>query len=416
MLPMCAIKMDTKIALIFITLFPNGCLASDIKKAAILFVPATVGGIILVVSLSFLLYGCFCWRKGSKASNQTMLLGDAPDLPPENDETVVDADYELTLPPHFVSKSDSSSSSSDDDGLYADVDGPSEKKKSRWGRGSKKKKNIGNFQDSSTDENPLPISPRKPSSQRPNSELIPISEAKGYINKATIVRVMAMENAAALRPEPTFVNKPESWTAVDCQDWLTHHGFKDFRETFYTNGFEGVHLVNLTVESFAGVKLHDVGRIRELVAAIAILKRDGGWMRPPDASEIAIAGSAALPDTDEIEGARIVYTMGLKNMDRKEATRLLEEDGGEVGTYLLRKKDTGMTVISVVVGLNDIKHYEIKQENGKYVSRAGAEFATAMEFVTYFKTNLDSSTGGIPVRLTHSIRHYDNSLDLGDEA
>lgn len=49
-----------------------------------------------------------------------------------------------------------------------------------------------------------------------------------------------------MRPEE--MQSPENWGAIDCIEWLTHHGFMDFRETFYNNGFEGIKILEYESE------------------------------------------------------------------------------------------------------------------------------------------------------------------------
>ena len=83
---------------------------------------------------------------------------------------------------------------------------------------------------------------------------------------------------------------PREWIGIEVITWLKHHGFKDFIDTFYSNGFEGAQLVQLQVESFAGIRALSRERCQELITAIAALKRQGWWLPPLDETDEDDAG------------------------------------------------------------------------------------------------------------------------------
>ncbi len=64
---------------------------------------------------------------------------------------------------------------------------------------------------------------------------------------------------------------PSQWTPIQVMTWLKFHGFKDFVDTFYSNGFDGSHLVAMQVESFGGIRNLTKERCRELIGAISRL-------------------------------------------------------------------------------------------------------------------------------------------------
>lgn len=71
---------------------------------------------------------------------------------------------------------------------------------------------------------------------------------------------------AALRAATEIVEEeqprhPSQWPFNDCVKWLRHHGFKDFVDTFYNNGFEGRHLVALQVRRERGTERHTKMRV-----------------------------------------------------------------------------------------------------------------------------------------------------------
>lgn len=67
--------------------------------------------------------------------------------------------------------------------------------------------------------------------------------------------------------------------------WLRHGGFKEFQDIFYNNGFEGWHLVNLSFDSFGGIRTLKPERINALLDAITGLKEAGSWTVPRDKPE-----------------------------------------------------------------------------------------------------------------------------------
>lgn len=145
-----------------------------------------------------------------------------------------------------------------------------------------------------------------------------------------------------------------------------------------------------------------------LIAAIKILKDTGGW----SGHAAADSSGEPLPDTPEVEAARIKLCLGIQNLDRKLATELLQaETGGAVGIYLVRTKPSGMVVLSVIISPGKISHYEIKysKSTGKYTSKSGDTFDTVPELVEYFK---NTKSDGVPCHLLHCIRAYDSELEL----
>ena len=86
-------------------------------------------------------------------------------------------------------------------------------------------------------------------------------------------------------PEPERLIPPAEWTSVECFRWLKYHGFKEFVDVFYNNGFEGAQLVLVTVESFAAMRNIPRSRSADLIAAISKLKKAGGWIEPKDGDQ-----------------------------------------------------------------------------------------------------------------------------------
>lgn len=201
---------------------------------------------------------------------------------------------------------------------------------------------------------------------------------------------------APAEEEALVLGDPEKWSSIECMMWLKHHGFKEFTDIFYSNGFEGWHLVNLTYDSFAGVKTLTPARINALLAAIEELKQVGSWTVPtekeappahvpaqptqptipeevsaPPPSIAAVGrlnstGSAgshgsgprsgsfsqqrtpsslnprsgsmsgfALPDTPDVELARMQYFL-TQEITREDSIVLLHNGNGPDGEYLIR--------------------------------------------------------------------------------
>ena len=103
--------------------------------------------------------------------------------------------------------------------------------------------------------------------------------------------------------------------------------------------------------------------------------------------------------------------MEMPELDRVEAKRLIMEDDNSEGTYLVRKKDTGQIILSCAVDADKIRHFEIKQEDSKFVSSTGLMFDTLYELVHHFKTNLTHGEG-IPCQLRHAIRTFVDKLPM----
>eukprot|EP00050_Salpingoeca_kvevrii_P007631 m.297478 g.297478 ORF g.297478 m.297478 type:complete len:803 (-) comp13619_c0_seq1:241-2649(-) len=134
-----------------------------------------------------------------------------------------------------------------------------------------------------------PSTPARSAGQAANYEDIDIGtptrsqQQRMAAAEAAAAALKAEEEAAAAREEEKI--PPKKWTSIECITWLRHNGFQDFQDTFYNNGFEGRHLVALSVESFGGTKAHTPDRCRELVAAIRQLKAVGYWIPPKKETE-----------------------------------------------------------------------------------------------------------------------------------
>jgi hypothetical protein len=99
---------------------------------------------------------------------------------------------------------------------------------------------------------------------------------------------------SSAEPARDEMKPPLEWLFSECVVWLKFHGFNEFVDTFYNNGFEGRHLVALQVESFAGMKSHPPARCKQLIDAIRQLKRAGGWKAPAEDEPPAQGGEESF--------------------------------------------------------------------------------------------------------------------------
>lgn len=106
------------------------------------------------------------------------------------------------------------------------------------------------------------------------------------------VRRAKLSMVVPVEEEVMVLREPEKWSSIECMMWLKHNGFKEFTDIFYSNGFEGWHLVNLSFDSFAGVRTLTPARITALLEAITALKAAGSWTVPSEKDE-AVASAAA---------------------------------------------------------------------------------------------------------------------------
>eukprot|EP00042_Codosiga_hollandica_P058384 m.879168 g.879168 ORF g.879168 m.879168 type:complete len:1515 (-) comp59842_c0_seq1:179-4723(-) len=132
-----------------------------------------------------------------------------------------------------------------------------------------------------------------------------------YINAEIIAAQQAgmlkSDEQAPPSPAPAKPLEPivptEQWSSIECIMWLKHAGFKDFVDTFYSNGFEGAQLVLLSVESFGGMRAHPAARCAELIAAIDQLKDNGGWdpLNPdaPPRNPLAASKASSIQTTSK---------------------------------------------------------------------------------------------------------------------
>ena len=149
-----------------------------------------------------------------------------------------------------------------------------------------------------------PLSPSGNSSSLHRYENVLVGQ-EGQQQQQPVMRTLNPLLMPEPEPEPERIIPPAEWTSVECFRWLKYHGFKEFVDVFYNNGFEGAQLVLVTVESFAAMRNIPRSRSAELIAAISKLKKAGGWVEPKEGdtppsnaqeqAQSAIEGSAKYP-------------------------------------------------------------------------------------------------------------------------
>eukprot|EP00051_Salpingoeca_urceolata_P030074 m.8041 g.8041 ORF g.8041 m.8041 type:complete len:1480 (+) comp3107_c0_seq1:327-4766(+) len=149
---------------------------------------------------------------------------------------------------------------------------------------------------------PTPASAPAPAPLPVRSAGIAVHEPEQYGNQEVVDATEAAK--------PVLVH-PRTWSSIEVLSWLKYHGFKDFVETFYNNGFEGKHLVALTVGSFSGMRKYTTDRVIELIGAIQVLKRDGGWVRPDDDDDDSGGGGGGIGAGGLNPGATLIGPGGI---------------------------------------------------------------------------------------------------------
>ncbi|EDQ88459.1 uncharacterized protein MONBRDRAFT_37412 [Monosiga brevicollis MX1] len=251
-------------------------------------------------------------------------------------------------------------------------------------------------------------------------------------------REAAMKAAAVKAAnEAKRLRHPREWSFNECVKWLKFHGFADFVDTFYNNGFEGSHLVLLQAQSFAGMRTHTPERVRELIDKIAELKAAGAWTPPSEEEgDLTLApleeeappielppvlplttdlnptveASVSNMDPEALDMARVQYFL-TQELGRERSELMLNHGKVADGMFLIRESKTRAgTYVLTMAHAGTIHHFPIERTpTNRLKTNNGHQFADWEELVHFFKTK---DREGLPCRLTQACSSYDHMLTM----